>query len=106
MASGTSIVATHTGGSREFLVDGGNSIVVPRDDPHAIAEALHRLAAGADLRRRLARGGTATAAELTVDRFTEVLTAWHAYAAGGFRGDAPPPRPRIEDVLARRGVIG
>jgi glycogen synthase len=106
MASGTCVVATHTGGSREFLVHDGNALVVAREDPQAIAAALHRLAGDPELRRRLAHGGAATAGELTVDRFADVLTQWHRYAADGFRGEAPPERPRIEDVLARRGVIG
>jgi glycosyltransferase involved in cell wall biosynthesis len=106
MASGMAVVATSGGGSTEFLVDEGNCLVVPRDDHLAVASAVHRLSADADLRGRLALGSVATATELTVDRLADVLMQWHRFAANGFTGEAPAPRPRIEDVLTARGLIG
>jgi glycosyltransferase involved in cell wall biosynthesis len=105
MASGTCVVATATGGSREFLVDGGNALVVRQDDPRSLADALLRLSADDSLRARLTQGGAVTAEELTVDRFADVLTTWHEAAITGFDGARPPERERIPDVLRRRGVI-
>jgi glycogen(starch) synthase len=82
MACATPVVAAATGGSREYLVDGGNSLVVPPGDPAALAAAVERLAADEALRARLRAGGNSVAERLTVDRLTDVLEEWHARAAG------------------------
>jgi glycosyltransferase involved in cell wall biosynthesis len=54
MALERCIVATRTGGIPDAIADGRNGILVPPRDPDALAAALHRLAADAQLRRRLA----------------------------------------------------
>jgi glycosyltransferase involved in cell wall biosynthesis len=51
-ACGRPIVATDVPGSREVARAGVNAILVPADDPGALAEALSRLAADPDLRAR------------------------------------------------------
>lgn len=56
MAAGVPVVATRTGGIPELL-DGGAGLLVPQQDAGAIAEALTRIAADDDLRRRLAVAG-------------------------------------------------
>ena len=102
MACSTPVVATGTGGSNEFLVHEGNCLRFPVDDHEALAAAVGRLASEPELRRRLIDGGLATAAELTIPRWTTLLEAWHAAAAAGYPDGPPPDRPRIEDVLADR----
>ncbi len=92
MASGTPVVATGTGGSGEFLVDGGNCLLFPPGDHTALAAAVTRLATDAELRRALVTGGLATANDLSVDRLADVLEAWHVAAAGGFADGQPEPR--------------
>jgi glycosyltransferase involved in cell wall biosynthesis len=101
MACGTPVVATATGGSAEFLIDGVNCLRVPIDDPRAIAEKVRSLAADDHLRRRLVRAGSETAAYLSNDRYNDELEAWHAAAAKRFAEGVPPPRRRLEDVLGR-----
>lgn len=66
MASGTPVVASATGGTREYLRDGENCVVyAPADDPPALADAVRRLATDAELRALLRRGGLGTAARFT-----------------------------------------
>ena len=83
MACGTPVVATGTGGSADFLVDGDNCLLVPPGDPAALAAAVQRLAEDPGLRRRLVAGGLATAAEHDVDRYAERLEAEHLRAVPG-----------------------
>lgn len=92
MACGTPVVATRTGGSAEFLVEGANCLAFPREDPAALAGALRRLAGDAGLRRHLRAGGRVTAAELTVDRLADCFEAWLTAAAEGFPHGRPPGR--------------
>jgi glycosyltransferase involved in cell wall biosynthesis len=98
MACGIPVVATGTGGSGEFLVDGANALLVPPDAPEALASAVRRLADDPVLRRRLAVAGLATADELTVDRLAEVMEQWHVAAAERFRHGRP--RDREAPVVA------
>jgi glycosyltransferase involved in cell wall biosynthesis len=92
MACGTPVVAAATGGACEFLVDGVNSLVVPPRDSGSLAAAIRRLADDERLRRRIAAGGLATAADLTVDRLTDVLEEWHLAATYGFPDGEPMHR--------------
>lgn len=69
MAAGCPVVATARGGSAEFLRDGDNALIVPADDPAAMATALGRLAADPSLRARLREGGGATAGQHSIGRF-------------------------------------
>jgi glycosyltransferase involved in cell wall biosynthesis len=92
MTCGTPVVATGTGGSAEFLLDGVNCLLVPAGDPVALAGAVRRLADDDSLRRRLVEGGYRTADELNVDRLADVLEAWHVAAAERFRSGAPEHR--------------
>ena len=52
-ASGLPIVATAAGGSGEVIRDGETGLLVPVDDPDALASAMHRAITDANLRRRL-----------------------------------------------------
>ena len=93
MACGTPVIASGTGGSAEFLVDGANCLLAAPGDAVSWAGAIARLAGDAALRARLVRGGLATADELDVDRLAEVFEAWHAAAAARFADGTPLHRP-------------
>ncbi len=72
MAVGRPVVASGVGGTREYLDDGVNALVVPPADADAIANAVRRLAADPALRDRLREGGAATAARF---RYVDFLDA-------------------------------
>jgi glycosyltransferase involved in cell wall biosynthesis len=73
MASGMPVIATGRGGSGEYLRDGENSLIVPAEDPAALAAAVERLAADPDLRRRLRAGGLETAPRHTEPIFNAAV---------------------------------
>lgn len=83
MGIGRPVVATARGGAAEFLRDGENALVVPPDDPAAIARAVGRLADDVALRGRLRAGGLATAAEHTADGFERRIVEELERAATG-----------------------
>lgn len=63
-ACGRPVVAADVAGSREIVHDGENGLLVPPRDVSALADALERLAADAELRRRMgARGRQIAEAE-------------------------------------------
>jgi glycosyltransferase involved in cell wall biosynthesis len=57
MAQRRPVVATPVGGTPEVVVDGETGLLVPPRDPDALAAALRRLLADADLRRRMGEAG-------------------------------------------------
>ncbi|PTL54859.1 glycosyltransferase family 4 protein [Paraconexibacter algicola] len=83
MGVGRPVVATARGGAAEYLRDGVNALVVPPDDPDAVAEAVGRLAADPALRGRLRTAGAATAAAHTHERFHEQVRAAISRAGRG-----------------------
>ena len=56
-AAGVPVVASDFPGIREAVQDGVGGILVPPEDPSAIAEAVCRLLGDADLRRRMGKAG-------------------------------------------------
>jgi glycosyltransferase involved in cell wall biosynthesis len=93
MACATPVVATGTGGSGEYLVDGVNCLLVPPDDPVALAAAVRRLALDDGLRLRLVEGGLATAGARTLDRWVALLIERHERARDEM-ASSPTPTPR------------
>lgn len=63
MAAGRAVVATRVGGLGEAVVDGRTGLLVPPDDPAALAAALARLCDDPALRARLAAAGPGRVAE-------------------------------------------
>jgi glycosyltransferase involved in cell wall biosynthesis len=61
LAHGLPIVTTAAPGRRPFLEHDGQALLVPPDEPSALAAALERLAADAALRARLSRGAAQAA---------------------------------------------
>lgn len=59
IACGVPLVTGDTPAARELLVDGESALLVPPGDPAALAAAVRRLAADADLAGRVGAGGLA-----------------------------------------------
>ena len=59
MACGVPVVATALGGPTEIIVEEGQGILIPPEDPSAIAREVARLHADPGMRERLAIGGRA-----------------------------------------------
>jgi glycosyltransferase involved in cell wall biosynthesis len=83
MAAGLPVVSTAVSGIPELVRDGENGLLVPPEDPGALASALLRLATDGSLRQRLAAAGRETVAE----RFDGDVLARRM--AGLFRGGQP-----------------
>jgi glycosyltransferase involved in cell wall biosynthesis len=79
------VVATDVGSVAEAIVDGATGLLVPAEDPHALAAALRRALADADLRRRLGEQGR----RLVLERFTadEMARAFEALYGELLSGD-------------------
>lgn len=63
MLSGRPVIATSGGGVNEIVTDGETGLLVPPNDPAALANAIRRLEADPALAARLAANGRAAAAE-------------------------------------------
>lgn len=76
MACGAPVVSTGVSGIPELVADGENGLLVPPDDPDALAEALIRLHEDPALAERLARAGEETVRErFDGDRLARRLAA-------------------------------
>jgi glycosyltransferase involved in cell wall biosynthesis len=95
-ASGLPAVVLDAGAAAEHVADGESGVVVPADDPAALAGAIARLAADPEL--RAAMGGRARTRALGRPGWAEVLDGLlDGYA--GLTGGEPAPgarRPRSE----------
>lgn len=67
MAYGLAVVATTAGGIPEVVDPGADGLLVPTEDPAALADALCSLATDSELRERLADGALAKARSLDAD---------------------------------------
>jgi glycosyltransferase involved in cell wall biosynthesis len=84
-ACGRPIVATDVQGCREIARHGLNGLLVPVDDPPALAEAISRLAQDADLRRKFGTAGrTLVEREFSSARIgTEIVKLYRAMLSSG-----------------------
>jgi alpha-maltose-1-phosphate synthase len=57
MACGTAVVASRTGGIPEVVADGETGLLVPPDDPAALAEALNALLSDPDRAQVMGQAG-------------------------------------------------
>jgi glycosyltransferase involved in cell wall biosynthesis len=82
-ASGLPIVTSDVPGCREVVIDGDNGLLVPVRDPEALAEALARLLADADMRVAMGKRGREKAvAEFSIERVvTETIAIYQEVLA-------------------------
>jgi glycosyltransferase involved in cell wall biosynthesis len=91
MMHGAACVGTRAGGIPEVVEHGTTGLLVPPEDPTALAEALARLAGDAALRRRMGEAGLATyRRSFTAERMAEMAEAPYREAAR----DVVPPHWR------------
>ncbi len=57
MAAGKPVIATAVEGTVELVVEGETGLLVAKEEPEALARAMNRLAADAELRARMGRAG-------------------------------------------------
>ncbi len=86
LASGRVVVAADEGGPAEWIVDGGNGLLVAPRDVDALAAALGRLDADDDLRRRLAIAAAATPGLLDDEAVTRAHAAFYEAVVRSRRG--------------------
>ena len=86
MACGKPVIASAVGGLRELVDDGATGLVVPPDDPAALALALARLAGDPELRLRLGEAGRAKAARFTVEATADEYERLFGRLVGGGPG--------------------
>ena len=77
MASGLAVVGSAVGGLKDYIVDGSNGLLVPAQDPAALAAAIQRLVDEDALRARLASAARETAMQfderVVLERFGALL---------------------------------
>ena len=71
MAAGVPVVATRVGGIPEIIADGENGLLVDREDPEALAEAISRILADPELRRRLVAKGFETLTRFSWEKMAD-----------------------------------
>jgi glycosyltransferase involved in cell wall biosynthesis len=80
LASGVPCVATDCpGATREILGDGAYGILVPPEDPSALAEAINRLTTDSQLHERFSKAGAVAIERYGLDR---VVVEWERVLAG------------------------
>jgi glycosyltransferase involved in cell wall biosynthesis len=73
LAVGTPVVSTAVGGVPEVVTDGYNGLLVPPNDPEALADALRRVLMDDQLRERLAENARPSVAAIGRDAIYERL---------------------------------
>jgi glycosyltransferase involved in cell wall biosynthesis len=83
LAAGVPVVTTPTSGIPEVVEGERSGLLVPSNDPAALADALERLLRDSDLHQRLASGGRARAADYDLTRCVARLRGLFANGHGG-----------------------
>lgn len=92
LACGVPLVTTDNGGCREYAVHEETALIVPPNDPDAMAAAIARLRSNPELKERLARNGL----ELARERFS-----WDN-AADGFERELEQALEQEPEPVAQR----
>jgi glycosyltransferase involved in cell wall biosynthesis len=84
LAHGVPVITTQPRVALPELENGSNVILVPAEDPRALAEAMARLAAQPDLRNTLGKGAFTLSQEFTWDKIAgDTLELYRAIGANG-----------------------
>jgi glycosyltransferase involved in cell wall biosynthesis len=101
MASGATIVASDVSGS-ESLGDAG--VIVPPDDPQALADAIDRLLQDASSRLRLGEAARTRSGSFDLaSTMRQNLDLWAGLVAGSAGAGVPAP---VEPIIEQRGRRG
>jgi len=73
MAAGCPVVVTRLPVIDEMVTDGHDALLVPYNDPTAVAQALNRVIASPALRQRLIANGRVTVQRFAIDRIVASL---------------------------------
>jgi glycosyltransferase involved in cell wall biosynthesis len=80
MAGGLPVVTTAVAGIPSLITNDINGLLIETSSSEAVADAVARLIADGDLRRRLIRGGAATAGRHTLEHQAEIIvTRLHSF---------------------------
>lgn len=82
MAAGVPVVATGVGGIPQLIAGPEHGVLVPARDERGLAAAMAGLASDPGERRRLAAGGTARAAEFSIQPAADALAAHYRELCG------------------------
>lgn len=101
MACGVPLVTTDNGGCREYAIDGETALIVPPEDPQAMAEAIRRLLDDDVLAKDLAGAGLELVErdfdwEKRTDQLAEVFDGVIAGAALAPNPRRPPPPTELD----------
>jgi len=82
---GKPIIASNVGGFNEYIIDGENGLLVPSNDPKALAESLSRLMTDAPLYEKLRKGALAFSSspiyswDAIVDQYMNIFSGTHDF---------------------------
>ncbi len=83
MAVGRAVVATASGGVPEIVVDGETGLLVPAEDPHALAQAMAALLADPQKAQQMGEKGRARACKhFSADRVAKQVQEVYAHRLG------------------------
>ncbi len=85
-AMGKPIIVSAEGASADLVQRYGAGLVVPPEDPEALAAAIRRLAGDAELRDQLSHGSLALARDFDRERFANAMLEELRIAASTYRG--------------------
>jgi len=77
MAAGTPLVATDNKGFRDLIQNGVNGLLVPPENPHALAGALLRVLQDQTLARRLSQNGREMVKKYSWSQVTDQILAYY-----------------------------
>jgi glycosyltransferase involved in cell wall biosynthesis len=77
---GVPVIVTPVGGIPDYLVDGRDALIIPAEDPRALADSMRRVICDPELAAALSRGGLITYAQnfdpaILIDRLSDLYSA-------------------------------
>jgi glycosyltransferase involved in cell wall biosynthesis len=102
MRAGVAVVVSDADGNRDTVTPGVSGLIVPREDPLALAEAIVHLVEDLELRERLVAGALSTLPEFDVRRMASALEGVYAELLAGRRPRLAGRERRVSHDRRRR----